>query len=94
MTLSSMTLNHLFSFLPSIVAASSGAVVADILHSTHQVEITITVSYVCWSAGLLPAIALIIIYMQRMAEHKIPPREQIFSLFLPVGPFGLGAFGY
>jgi tellurite resistance protein TehA-like permease len=32
-------------------------------------------------------------YFLRLCIYNIPPREQIVSVFLPVGPCGQGAFG-
>ncbi|MCJ1314790.1 Plasma membrane sulfite pump involved in sulfite metabolism [Xylographa vitiligo] len=37
--------------------------------------------------------AVLVIYFQRLTVHKLPPREVIVSVFLPLGPLGQGGFG-
>lgn len=36
--------------------------------------------------------AVLVIYFQRLTLHKLPPREVIVSVFLPLGPLGQGGF--
>lgn len=43
--------------------------------------------------GTSLAIAVLVTYYQRLAVHKLPPRELIVSCFLPLGPLGFGGFG-
>jgi tellurite resistance protein TehA-like permease len=35
---------------------------------------------------------VLVIYFQRLTIHKLPPREVIVSVFLPLGPLGQGGF--
>ncbi|MCJ1425153.1 Plasma membrane sulfite pump involved in sulfite metabolism [Sticta canariensis] len=35
---------------------------------------------------------VLVIYFQRIAIHKLPAREVIVSVFLPIGPLGQGGF--
>lgn len=39
------------------------------------------------------AMMVLVIYYQRLAVHKLPPRETVVSCFLPLGPLGFGGFG-
>lgn len=38
------------------------------------------------------ALSVLVIYFQRLALHKMPPREVIVSAFLPLGPLGYGGY--
>ncbi|KAE8352608.1 voltage-dependent anion channel [Aspergillus coremiiformis] len=88
-----MTTTWLLPFLAPIVAASSGGLVAEALDQDSQVIPTLITAFVLWSVGFLPAMALIILYAHRLLEYKMPSRQQVMSLVLPVGPFGLGSLG-
>jgi tellurite resistance protein TehA-like permease len=88
-----MTTSWLFPFLAPIVAASSGAVTAGVLESQSYIESTVITSYALWSIGVIPAMVLITIYVSNVLQYKMPPREETMSLVLPVGPFGMAAFG-
>lgn len=36
--------------------------------------------------------AILVMYFQRLTVYKLPPREVIVSVFLPLGPLGQGGF--
>jgi len=91
--LKSMTAAWLLPIVAPIVAASSGAIVADILPNPQHALITIIVSYILWGTGVPLAMFVLVIYFQRLTIHKLPPREVIVSVFLPLGPLGQGGFG-
>ena len=88
-----MTAAWLLPIVAPIVAASSGAIVADILPNPQHALITIIVSYILWGTGVPLAMFVLVIYFQRLTIHKLPPREVIVSVFLPLGPLGQGGFG-
>jgi tellurite resistance protein TehA-like permease len=75
------------------VAAGAGAQIAPILPDKQHALGTLLVSFILWSMGTPLAIAVLVIYYQRLAVHKLPPRELIVSCFLPLGPLGFGGFG-
>jgi len=82
-------------FLPvvaTIVAASSGGVVAEILPPAHA-RLTLIVSWILWGTGFSLAFLMMALYYGRLAIYKIPPATLIVSAFLPLGPCGQGAFG-
>ncbi|KAJ0423297.1 voltage-dependent anion channel [Aspergillus carlsbadensis] len=91
--LSSMTAVWLLPIVSCVVAASSGAMVADILPNPHHALWTVIVSYILWAIGLPLALMVMVIYLQRLTLHKIPPKAVIVSVFLPLGPLGQGGFG-
>ncbi|KAL4971689.1 voltage-dependent anion channel [Aspergillus desertorum] len=91
--LSTMTAVWLLPIVSCVVAASSGAMVADILDNPQHAVWTIITSYVLWGIGVPLAMMVMVIYLQRLTLHKIPPKAMIVSIFLPLGPLGQGGFG-
>ncbi|PWY78105.1 malate permease [Aspergillus sclerotioniger CBS 115572] len=91
--LSSMTAVWLLPIVSCIVAASSGAVVADVLSNPQHALWTVIVSYILWGIGLPLAMMVMVIYLQRLTLHKLPPKAVIVGVFLPLGPLGQGGFG-
>ena len=93
--LSAMTAVWLLPIVSPIVAAASGAVVADVLIdvSPEHALWTVIVSYVLWGIGVPMALMVTTIYLQRLQLHKLPPKAVIVSVFLPLGPLGQGGYG-
>ncbi|KAF2706045.1 C4-dicarboxylate transporter/malic acid transport protein-like protein [Pleomassaria siparia CBS 279.74] len=92
-SLSKMTAAWLLPIVAPIVAAASGAIVANILPNANHALWTITTSYVLWGVGVPLALVVLVIYFHKLAVYKLPPQEVIVSVFLPVGPLGQGGFG-
>ncbi|KAJ5167675.1 uncharacterized protein N7482_003269 [Penicillium canariense] len=91
--LSSMTAAWLLPVVSCIVAAASGAIVADVLPDAQLALATILASYVLWGMGVPLALMIICIYLQRLMFYKLPPKALLVSVFLPLGPLGQGGFG-
>lgn len=91
--LSTMTAAWLLPIVATIVAAASGGIVAEVLPNPQHALWTLTISYILWGTGAPLAMAVLVIYFQRLTVHKLPPREVIVSVFLPLGPLGQGGFG-
>jgi tellurite resistance protein TehA-like permease len=91
--LSTMTAAWLLPIVAPIVAAASGGIVAEVLPNPQYALWTIIVSYILWGTGVPLAMAVLVIYFQRLTVYKLPPREVIVSVFLPLGPLGQGGFG-
>lgn len=92
--LSSMTAVWLLPIVSCNVAASSGAIVAGVLPNEQYALWTVIVSYVLWGIGLPLGMMVMVIYLLRLALHKLPPKAVIVSVFLPLGPLGQGSLGY
>ena len=90
--LKSMTAVWLLPVVSTIVAAASGGIIADVLPNPSHALWTLTVSYILWGTGVPLAMAVLVIYFQRLTVHSLPPREVIVSVFLPLGPIGQGGF--
>lgn len=91
--LSGMTAAWLLPIVSTIVAAASGGIVASILDNAQHALWTIVISYILWGTGVPLAMMVLVMYFHRLTIHKIPPREVIVSVFLPLGPLGQGSFG-
>lgn len=53
---------------------------------------TIVAAYIMWGMAVPMAMTVLVMYYQRLALHKMPPREVIVSAFLPLGPLGFGGY--
>lgn len=91
-SLDSITAAQLLPIAATIVAAGTGSEVAEILPNAQYALGTIIVSYVMWGMAVPLAFSVLVIYYQRLALHKLPPREIIVSAFLPLGPLGFGGY--
>jgi tellurite resistance protein TehA-like permease len=90
--LSSMTAAWLLPIVSTIVAAASGGIVAAVLENKQHALWTIIISYILWGSGVPLAMVVLVMYFHRLTIHKLPPREVVVSVFLPLGPLGQGAF--
>jgi tellurite resistance protein TehA-like permease len=90
--LSSFTALDLFSVIAAVVASAVGATVAGVLPNPQYALGTVVASYVLWGIGIPTAMIIMVIYFHRLAIHKLPPREVIVSVFLPLGPPSLGGY--
>lgn len=90
--LSTMTAAWLLPIVAPIVASASGSIVASVLPNPQHALWTIIISYILWGTGVPLAMAVLVIYFQRLTLHALPPREVIVSVFLPLGPLGQGGF--
>ncbi|KAF2761031.1 hypothetical protein EJ05DRAFT_461677 [Pseudovirgaria hyperparasitica] len=91
--LGSITAAWLLPIVATIVAAASGGIVASVLENVQHAWWTVVFSYVMWGCGVSLAMIVLVVYFTRLTLHDLPPREVIVSVFLPLGPFGQGAFG-
>lgn len=87
-----MTAAWLLPIVAAIVAAASGGIVADALPNPQHALWTVIVSYILWGTGVPLAMTVLVIYFQRLTICKLPCREVIVSVFLPLGPLGQGGF--
>ncbi|KAK4904130.1 Plasma membrane sulfite pump involved in sulfite metabolism [Elasticomyces elasticus] len=91
-SLDSITAAQLLPIAATIVAAGTGAEVAAILPNPQHALGTIIASYIMWGMATPMALITLVVYYQRLALHKMPPREIIVSAFLPLGPLGFGGY--
>jgi tellurite resistance protein TehA-like permease len=91
-SLDRITAAQLLPIAATIVAAGTGAEVAEVLPNPQHALGTLITSYVMWGMGVPLAMTVLVMYYQRLALHKLPPREVIVSCFLPLGPLGMGGY--
>lgn len=93
MELRSVTALMLLPVISTIVAAASGGIVAAALPNPQLALGTLIASYILWGIGMPLAFMILVVYFQRLALHKFPPKSVIVSVCLPLGPMGQGGFG-
>lgn len=89
-SLGTITAAQLLPIAATIVAAGTGSDMAAALPNPQHALATAIASYILWGMAVPMAFSVLVIYYQRLALHKMPPREVIVSAFLPLGPLGLG----
>ncbi|KAG8530306.1 uncharacterized protein KY384_004808 [Bacidia gigantensis] len=87
-----MTAAWLLPIVAPIVAAATGGIVSEHLPNPQHALWTVIASYVLLATGVPLAMIVLGIYFQRLTLFKLPPREVIVSVFLPLGPLGQGGF--
>lgn len=90
-----ITAAQLLPIAATIVASAAGVEAAELLAGIGELEHslgTLVTSYVMWGMATPFAMAVLVMYYQRLALHKLPPREIIVSSFLPLGPLGMGGY--
>ncbi|EDU40902.1 TehA Tellurite resistance protein [Pyrenophora tritici-repentis] len=87
-----ITAAQLLPIAASIVAAGTGARVAEHLPNPEHALGTILASYIMWGTATPLAMTVLVMYYTRLALHKLPPREIVVSSFLPLGPLGMGGY--
>lgn len=92
-SLDSITAAQLLPIAATIVAAGVGSEIASVMPEPQLALCVILASYALWGMATPMAFVVLTIYYQRLAIHKMPPREVIVSVFLPLGPLGFGGFG-
>ncbi|BGO88458.1 Plasma membrane sulfite pump involved in sulfite metabolism [Rhodotorula toruloides] len=94
-TSETLTAAWLLPIVPLITEAAVGSTLCKLLllQNRHTYCLTLLIaSYLCAGIGMLLAAAVIVLYLQRLLLHHLPPREVIVSSWLPVGPIGQGGF--
>lgn len=91
--LQSITAAILLPIVPTIVAAASGGIIAEILPNHGHAITTLVVSYILWGIGECFSACVLALYFLRLTIYSLPAKEVIVSVFLPIGPLGQGGFG-
>lgn len=74
------------------VAASLGNIFALDLPTNNLIFSTMIITYILWSVAISMAFVIIAVYFWKLFVHKIPATGAVFTLFLPVGVLGQGAY--
>lgn len=71
------------------VASTSAAIIIPHLSNYHA-YVTLLVGYALWGFGVLLASMILMLYLQRLIFHHLPPKQLIVSIWLPIGYLGQG----
>ncbi|KAJ2546720.1 Plasma membrane sulfite pump involved in sulfite metabolism [Coemansia sp. RSA 1933] len=72
---------------PLGVCAMTGASIVEFLPPSKAFG-TLLASYALLGAGAPLTCCIVILYVHRLAEHKMPPHNTILTAFIPLGPVG------
>jgi tellurite resistance protein TehA-like permease len=78
-------------FIPLVVCSTVGGAVAPRLGYKNGAAV-LFVSFMMWSLGVGMSCMLVPIYIWRLMSTLLPQNAVIVSTFVPVGPFGMGAY--
>ncbi|KAF2642718.1 hypothetical protein P280DRAFT_423622 [Massarina eburnea CBS 473.64] len=87
-----ITAAQLLPIAATIVASGTGAKLARTFPNPEDALGTLIASYIMWGMSTPLAMTVLVMYYQRLALHKLPPREIVVSSFLPLGPLGMGGY--
>ena len=87
-----MTALWLLPVLPAVIVSASGGLIASVLTNPQHQLWTLIISYVLWGCSVPLAMVILVLYFLRLMVHEPPPKEVIVTVFLPVGPLGLGGY--
>ena len=87
-----ITAAQLLPISATTVAAGTGAEISRVLPNQEKALVTLIICYVMWGMSVPLAMSVLVMYYQRLALHKLPPREVIVSSFLPLSPLGMGGY--
>lgn len=90
--LKTMTAVWLLPFVACEVAASSAGILAAAV-PVGPAHTLILLGYILWGISLPLAFATIVILIQRIVFHSLPAQELGATIWLPLGPIGMGALG-
>lgn len=88
-----ISFTYLLPVVTLTVAALMGGNVAEDLPSTQAKIITAVVSFLMWSIAVFFASIITTVVYWRLFTHKLPGTAAVFTLYLPIGFLGQGAFG-
>ena len=71
------------------VVSTSAAIIIPHLSDGHAFT-TLLVGYALWGFGVFLASMILMLYLQRLIFHHLPPKQLIVSIWLPIGYLGQG----
>ena len=78
-------------FIPCIVCSTVGGALISSLSQRNGSAILVT-SFLLWCVGVAMSTVLLPIYLWRLMSAQLPPQAAIVSTFVPIGPYGMGAY--
>lgn len=90
---SSLSLSYLLPVVTLTVAASSGGLIVPDLPNLNLKIVTNVVALLMWAIAVVLAFIVVTVNFWRLFVHKIPSTDKVFTMFLPIGFLGQGAYG-
>ncbi|KAJ1890953.1 Plasma membrane sulfite pump involved in sulfite metabolism, partial [Coemansia sp. IMI 209127] len=90
-TLEKVNATMVLPIVPAIVVASTGGVVSSIYNGAIATAV-IVVSYSMWAMGLGLSMMVIVVYLVRLTFFRLPPKEAIASVFIPLGSLSQSSY--
>jgi tellurite resistance protein TehA-like permease len=87
-----MTPLWLLPVLPAVITSTTGGIIAPMLADSEHQLWTLIICYVLLGISFPLAIFILVLYFYRLMVHEMLDKEVIVSVFLPIGPFGLGGY--
>lgn len=75
----------------TVCAALGGSICPDLPKLNMKIT-TMVLSFVMWAIAVILAFIVVLVNFWRMFVHKIPATGQVFTMFLPIGFLGQGAY--
>lgn len=91
-TIETLNATILLPVVTVVVSGATGGLIASAQPAGLQPS-TLIVSFLIWANGQAVGLSFIAIYMYRLLVSNLHPRMITFSVLLPIGPLGQGAFG-
>lgn len=88
-----ISFTYLLPVVTLTVAALMGGNVAEDLPNVQVKVITAVVLFLMWSVAVFFASIITTVVYWRLFTHKIPATAAVFTLYLPIGFLGQGAYG-
>jgi tellurite resistance protein TehA-like permease len=85
----------LLPLVPPSTVAATGTSLCKLLIAQQRYSyafVVLVTSYVILGVALCTACAIMVLYLNRLILHKLPPKEVIVSALLPVGAVGQGGY--
>lgn len=92
MDTSNLTMAYLLPVVTLTVSASCGCVIAPDLASLNLVIVTSLVCFVMWAIAVVLGFIIVTVNFWRLFIHRVPVTGQVFTMFLPIGYLGQGAY--
>lgn len=92
METANISLTFLLPVVTLTVSASAGGAITPNLPTLKMKITTMVVSFVMWAIAVILAFIVVAVNFWRLFVHKIPATGQVFSMFLPIGFLGQGAY--
>lgn len=87
-----LTLAYLLPVVTLTVSASTGGVISPDLPGTNPKVVTMITCFIMWAIAVVLGFIIVSVNFWRLFVHKVPVTGHVFTMFLPIGYLGQGAY--